>query len=199
MPSVIAPRLEAGVAVSRKASVTKKWHRAGMNAMTPIPGTRAQLSHDDQVCLWRGRYVEEFAMAEAAVSEALAKLSALASSGGKSLLPHAVGQRIESLRAIAGVAGPLAGVGGRVVRALDDLREHQRRRNFLCHGFSEVSVDGSGNWHLTISLTSFRAGAIERSFMHIAANEAVHLLDGLRSARVRLDGQLRGMLASLIR
>ena len=138
-------------------------------------------------------------MAEVAVSETLATLSTLASSGAKGLLPTAVGQRFEALQAVVRASGPLALVGSRVAKALDDLREHQRLRNFLCHGFSEVSADSLGVWQMTLSLTSFRAGTIERSSMQINAVEAALLLEKLRSARLRLDGQLRGMLASLAR
>lgn len=39
----------------------------------------------EEVSLWRGRYIEEFAMAEAAVSEALAFLSIIAAAGAGSL------------------------------------------------------------------------------------------------------------------
>lgn len=138
-------------------------------------------------------------MAEVAVSETLATLSVLASSGAKSLLPTAVGQRFAALQAVVGAGGPLASVGGRVAKALDDLREHQRRRNFLCHASSKVSADNLGIWHMTLSLTNFRAGAIERSSMQITAVEAAVLLENLQSARLRLDGQLRGMLASFMR
>lgn len=167
--------------------------------MSPVLTSHVQLSPSVEACIWRSRYVEEFAMAELAVSETLATLSTLASSGAKSLLPTAVGQRFEALQTVVGAGGPLASVGGRVAKALEDLREHQHRRNFLCHGSSEVLADSSGDWHMTLSLTSFRAGSIERSSMQITATEAAALLDKVRSARLRLDGQLRGMLASLMR
>lgn len=168
--------------------------------MSSVLSTYVQLSaHTDETCTWRGRYVDEFAMAEVAVSETLATLSTLASSGAKSLLPTAVGHRFAALQALVSSGGPLASVGGRVAKALDDLREHQLRRNFLCHGSSEVSADYLGDWHMTLSLTSFRAGAIERSSMLITAAEAAVLLENLRSARLRLDGELRGMLASFMR
>lgn len=174
----------------------RRWYCASMNSMSPALNSRVQLSHIDEACLWRGRYIEEFAMAEVAVSETLATLSGFASSGAKSLLPTAVGQRFEALQAVVGPSGPLASVGSCAAKALDDLGEHRHRRNFLCHSSSEVSADGRGGWLMTLCLTSFRAGAIERSSMHITAAEASILLDKLRSARHRLDGQLRGVLAS---
>jgi hypothetical protein len=52
---------------------------------------------------------------------------------------------------------------------------------------------------MTLSLTSFRAGRVERSGMHITAREAAVLLDDLRSARLRLEGQLQGLLVSFNR
>lgn len=170
-----------------------------MNAMSSVLSDYVHLSHTDKACLWRGRYIEEFAVAEVAVSETLATLSTFASSGARSLLPTAIGQRFEALSAVVCANGPLGMIGGRVAEALDDLREHQRRRNFLCHGFSEVSADSLGNWQVKLTLTSFRAGTIDRSTMQITAAEAVVLLEELRSARIRLDGQLRGMLASFAR
>jgi hypothetical protein len=168
-----------------------------MNAMSPVLRAYIQTSsNSDEACTWRGRYIEEFAMAEVAISETLATLSTLASSGAKSLLPTAVGQRFEALRAVVGTGGPLVAVGGRVARALDDLHDHRRCRNFLCHGSTDVSTDDLGNWRMTLSLTSFRAGKVGRSAMQITAGEAAVLLKDLRSARLRLEGQLKGLLAS---
>lgn len=187
-------------AATDNGSVTKACHPARMNSMSPVLIADLQRSPlADAACTWRGRYVEEFAIAEVIVSEALATLSTFDGSGARSLLPRAVGQRFEALRAVVDAGGPLALVGCRVVKALDDLREHQRRRNFLCHGSSEITADDLGDWRMIPSLTNFRAGAIERSSMQITAAEAALLLEGLRSARLRLDGQLRGMLASLTR
>lgn len=132
-----------------------------------------------------------------AVGEALARLHVLASIGARSLLPAAVGQRFEVLRSLVAPGGPLVQVGCRVAKALDDLSEHRCLRNFLCHGSSEVSIDGQSAWRLTLSMTSFRSGAIERSTMQVTDEEAAVLLQDLRLARLRLDGQLLGMLASL--
>lgn len=153
----------------------------------------------DEVSLWRGRYIEEFAMAEAAVSEALAFLSTIASEGAGSLLPHLVGQRFEALQAVVGAGGPFASVGGRVVKALDDFREHQRYRTFLCHASSEIAVDRSNEWTVTLHLTSFRSRSVERATLYISQSEAASLLERLRNARHRLDGQLCGLLASFCR
>jgi hypothetical protein len=192
--------ISSRAAVVNKTTVMKTCHRVSMNATPPVLSTHVHLSaRTDEACIWRGRYIEEFAMAEVAVSEALATLSTIASRSAKSLRPTAVGQRFEALRIVVGASGPLAPVGGRVARALDDVREHQSRRNFLCHGSSEVWTDHLGDWCMALCLTSFRAGAIERNAMQITAAEAAVLLQELRSARLRLEGQLRGMLASLTR
>ncbi len=153
----------------------------------------------EEVSHWRGRYVEEFAMAEAAVSEAPAFLSTIASAGAGSLLPHLVGQRFEALQAVVGAGGPLASIGGRLAKALDDFREHQRYRTLLCHASSEIAVDRSNEWTVTLHLTSFRSRGVERATLHISQSEAASLLERLRNARRRLDGQLCGLLASFCR
>lgn len=151
----------------------------------------------DEVSLWRGRYIEEFAMAEAAVSEALAYLSEIASAGAGSLLPHLVGQRFEALQAVVGAGGPLASIGVRVAKALDDFREHHRYRTFLCHASSAITVDHSKEWTVALHLTSFRSRTVERATLRITQTEAASRLERLRNARRRLDGQLCGFLASL--
>ena len=94
-------------------------------------------------------------MAEVAVIETLATLSTLASSRAKNPLPTAIGQRFEPLQVVVRANRPLALVGERVAKALDGLREHKRRRNSLCHGFSEVAEDYFGDMKMTLSLTSF--------------------------------------------
>lgn len=53
-----------------------------------------------------------------------------------------------------------------------------------------------GKWRLIIKLTSLRAAAIQQTTLEIGEDEAALFLARLRHARQRLDGQIRGMLAS---
>ncbi|MCJ2179598.1 hypothetical protein [Novosphingobium album (ex Hu et al. 2023)] len=138
-------------------------------------------------------------MAEMVVAEALATLSEIASSGARSLLPHLVGQRFEALRAVVGSNGPLSDVGCRVADVLEEFYEFHRYRTYLCHGVSDLSFGHNGDWLITLHMTNFSAGIIKRSNVSITATQAALLLEQLRSARQRLDGQLRGMLAALNR
>jgi hypothetical protein len=87
-----------------------------MNAFAPAREDvdRDQSMASDECSLWRGRFIEEYSAAEAVVSEALAHLSTIATSGAESLLPHLVGKRFEALGIVVGAKGPLATVGSRV-------------------------------------------------------------------------------------
>lgn len=178
--------------------VTHPPYRRGINAFAPLleDSDRDQSMAHDECSLWRGRFIEEYSSAEAVVSEALASLSKIATSGAESLLPHLVGKRFEALGIVVGAKGPLASVGSRVASALDEFRDLHGYRTFLCHGSSTMTIDPSGRWRLVLNLISFRAATVQRASLEIAEDEAALVLARLHHARRRLDGQLRGMLAS---
>ncbi len=178
--------------------VTHPPYRRGMNGFAPLleDVDRDQSMARDQCSLWRGRFIEEYSSAEAVVSEALAHLSTIATSGAESLLPHLVGKRFEALGIVVGAKGALASVGSRVASALDEFRDLHGYRTFLCHGSSTTTIDPSGRWRLILNLTSFRAAAVQRTSLEVTEDEAALVLARLHHARRRLDGQLRGMLAS---
>jgi hypothetical protein len=58
-----------------------------------------------------------------------------------------------------------------------------------------VAFDARGEWCITLHLLTFGAGAAKRDEKTLTASEAADMLDRIRSARLRLDGQLRGLLA----
>lgn len=159
-------------------------------------GLQYSTNRSDDVRLWRGRFVEEFALDETLVSEALAFLSDFAVEGRKSLLPHLLGQRFEALKAVVGANGDLAGLGSRVAKALDHFKDFQALRAFICHGHGIVTVEEDGKWVETLHLVTFRGAAIHRESVQITEDEAMLIVEQLRAARVRLDGQLKGMLAT---
>ncbi len=158
---------------------------------------RTPSSSCDDANLWRGRFIEEFALAETVVSEGLVFLAGVATEGAKSLLPHLMGQRFAALRSVVDMQGPLGREGVRVASALDEFKELHRLRSFLCHESSTVTVGQDRRWRIVLSLLTFRGAEVQRDSMQI--DEAFALLNQLRDARVRLDGQLRGMLASFRR
>lgn len=172
-----------------------------MNTPEPIfeNADRPMLACSDEVNLWRGRFVSEFALAETMVSEGLVSLAELATEGTKSLLPHLVGQRFAALRSVVDVQGPLGREGVRVASALDELKELHRLRSFLCHGSSTVTIGQDRRWRIVLTLLTFRGAEIQRDSMQIDEAESFALLNQLRDARLRLDGQLRGLLASFRR
>jgi len=153
----------------------------------------------DAADLWRGRFISEFALSETIVSEALVHLAKVATEGSRSLLPHLMGQRFTALRTVVDRGGPLSREGVRVAKALEDFTDLHRFRSFLCHGSSTVTVDELGRWTIALDLLTFRGAEIHRDAIRLEQDEAAGLLDHLRGARVRLDGQLRGMLATFRR
>ncbi|MGP7795597.1 hypothetical protein [Sphingomonas sp. CLY1604] len=159
------------------------------------PAATASVHHVAASC-WLGRFVQEFACAEAVVSEALAFLASQASCGGPSLLPHLIGQRFEALRQVVAADGPLAASGARVADILGEFDDLHRHRTFICHGSASVTADLCVGWRIEFNLVAFRKATVERETMTLTNPEAAVILHRLRQLRVRLDGQLRGMMAS---
>lgn len=155
------------------------------------------LTHRDRVNLWRGQFIEEFTRAEMVVSEALVFLAGVATGGVKSLLPHLVGQRFAALREVVAVNGPFAIAGARVASVLNEFDELHYLRSFVCHGSSKVTQDRYDGWHLTLDLLTFHGAQAVLTVLQLSQTEADTALDRLRSARLRLDGHLKGMLAVL--
>lgn len=102
----------------------------------------------------------------------------------------------EALGIVVGAKGPLASVASRVASALDEFGDLHGYRTFLCHVSSTTTIDPSGRWRLVLNLTSFRAATVQRTSLEITEDEAALVLARLHHARRRLDGQVRGMLAS---
>ena len=150
----------------------------------------------DEANIWRGRCVEEFGLAEAAVSETLAYLASIPGHGAKMVLPHLIGQRFAALKTEVGEYGSFAEEGWRVFETLDEWNDFHRLRAFLCHGSSTVTLNGRGQWSIIMRLLNFRGGKPEREVMELTARKAALILEELTYARIRLEGQLRGMLAA---
>lgn len=69
----------------------------------------------------------------------------------------------------------------------------------MCHGASTVTIDDDGRWIIALDLLTFRSAEIRRDALTLTQEEAASLLDRIHGARLRLDGQLRGMLATFRR
>lgn len=150
----------------------------------------------DAANIWRGRCIEEFGMVEAAVSETLAYLAAIPGHGAKMVLPHLIGQRFAALKAEVSEHGSFAQEGYRVFETLDDLEFLYRLRTFLCHGSSTVTLNERGEWSINMRLLDFRNGKPKRDMMELTEHKASQILEDLTYARLRLEGQLRAMLAA---
>lgn len=148
---------------------------------------------------WRGQFIKEFALAESAISETLAFLATVASEGAETLTPHLVGARFATMKSLVNPQGPLAVQGYRVALILGEFGRFHTLRNYICHGTSEITFDNHRQWRLSLHLLTFRGTKIERTSVDLTQEEADLALSRLRSARIRLDGQLRGLVASFAR
>lgn len=126
------------------------------------------------------------------MSEALARLAKFASEGEKSLLPHLNGQRIAALKDV--VTGELSREGVRIAPILHEFEGFQRIRTFVCHGAASVLQEPDGLWRMELTLLNFASARVERGALTLGEVEAGLSLTRLRSARVRLEGQLSGLL-----
>lgn len=170
-----------------------------MNAITPMPMPAA----DSWPILWtksnswRGRAIDEFARAEAIVSEALLQLSALPGRESGITMPHLVGQRFAVLARLVGEGGPFAVEGKGVAKALAEWGVDEPLRALLCHGVATVTVDHRGRWYMVLRLLAFRAGKAVRDTILLDEEEADVRLKALHVARQRLEGRLKAMMAGL--
>lgn len=143
--------------------------------------------------------MDEFARAEAAVSEALLSLSELPGRGEEVSLPHLVGQRYAALSELVGENGAFAAEGKGVAKSLAEWSGHHTFRTLLCHGMATVTLDHRGRWHLVMKMLTFRSGEAVRESMVIDEEEAAERLTVLHAARQRLEGRLRRMTAGICR
>ena len=139
---------------------------------------------------WRGRCLDAFARAEAAITECLVFLSDPAETGKTVRMPHLVGQRMEALSlALAAIGTP----GPDVVHAqaaLTALRDHDGLRTMLCHGVGNITLDRNGRWTVVLRLTALRARRVVRDMLTLTEQEAGHRRDDLVRASKILCARL---------
>jgi hypothetical protein len=130
----------------------------------------------DGVNAWRGRCLDAFARAEAAITECLVTLSGAASEQTVRM-PHLVGQRREAL----GQALAAIGNQGRDVlkaqSALTALRDHDQLRTMLCHGVGSISLDRNGRWTVVLRVTALRSLRVVRDMLTLTEREAADRRD----------------------
>lgn len=141
--------------------------------------------------------MDEFARAEAAVSEALLLLSGVSGRGDAVTLPHLVGQRFAALSELVSDNGAFAMEGKGVAKSLAEWGVHQTLRTLLCHGMATVTVDHRGRWHLVLKMLTFRSGEAVRESLVLDEEDAADRLTVLHASRQRLEGRLRGMTAGI--
>lgn len=129
--------------------------------------------------------MDEFARAEAAVSEALLLLSEVPGRGEAVSLPHLVGQRFAALGELVSENGAFAVEGKGVAKSLAEWSAHHTFRSLLCHGMATVTVDHRGRWHLVLKMLTFRSGEAVRESMVIDEEEAAERLTALHASPTR--------------
>ncbi|MDB5581539.1 MAG: hypothetical protein JWR80_6715 [Bradyrhizobium sp.] len=144
----------------------------------------------DGVNAWRGRCLDAFARAEAAITECLVSLSEPEKSGKAVRMPHLVGQRMEALsHALAAIGTP----GPDVLHAqtaLAALRDHDGLRTMLCHGVGNITLDRNGRWTVVLRLTALRARRVVRDMLTLTEQEAADRRDDLVKASKILCARL---------
>jgi len=162
----------------------------------PAPGLVPALPQEpfdtaaDSVNAWRGRCLDAFARAEAAVTECLVCLSTVAGKEQAIRMPHLVGQRMEALnQALAAISNPGPEVG-HAQSALTALRAHGGLRTMLCHGVGSITLDRNARWTVVLRLTALRSRRVVRDALTLTEREAADLRDELVRASKILCAQL---------
>lgn len=171
-----------------------------MNAYTSIPGLAAEdawLAASNAAALWRGLALQQFAYAEAAVTDTLALLSAIKDPGTEIGLPLLVGQRFDALARAVGPEGPFVKQGGKVSAALADFQRYDALRPTLTHGVIKVAVCKNAEWVALLSVQKFRNGEIVRDTYVLEGSSAEERLRALTQAANRLRNVLRTFKSSL--
>ncbi|HZF44636.1 MAG TPA: hypothetical protein VEZ48_14640 [Sphingomonadaceae bacterium] len=171
-----------------------------MNAISPIDAPTADrrwFEATNAANAWRGRCLNTFARAEAAVSETLLAMSGVGGRGSGVKLPYLVGQKFETLAAAIGPEGPFASEGQVVANTLAGFRTYDHLRAFLCHGDGKIALDQRGAWLLVMRLPTFGSKLPERTFYVAFQKEADELALELGNAGKRLGQQLCKLRADL--
>lgn len=170
-----------------------------MNVLTAIATTPEieWIAARNSVNAWRGKCLHAFGHAEFAISEALAACAGDPARGAMIVLPHLLGQRIESLAAAIAGTGPFAVEGAQAIRALASFRRHETHRAPLAHGCGKITLDRQGQWTLVMRMITFRSGLAERSATVWEQGEATAFCATLVGDAQRLCGKLGQLRQSL--
>ena len=87
---------------------------------------------------WRGRCLDSFTRAEAAVTECLIALAEVEGKGQQVRLPHLVGQRLDALAQAVAAGGPFEAEGTGASLALERFRVHDSFRNMFSGDWREM-------------------------------------------------------------
>ena len=167
-----------------------------MNAITPIETAIGEVAWEEairSVNEWRGHSLHCFAQAEAAVSETLLAMAAVANRGARVKLRRLIGQRFEDLNSAIGAGGPFATEGNKAAQALHAFREHEALRPILCHGTAKVALDRHGQWLVLMKVLSFSGRKAERASLALDQREAVAKLAELKARTQQLVSALQSL------
>lgn len=146
---------------------------------------------------WRGRCLDSFARAEAAVTECLMALAEVKERGAAVPLPHLVGQRFEALVTAFAANGPFRAEGSCALAAVEQCRAHSRVRTMLCNGIGRVTLDRHGAWTLVLRVATLRNRRIAHDTLVLTETEAEQLRVEIARASQRLCAQLGQVRAKL--
>lgn len=177
-----------------------------MNALTPFPTSTLPREPFEraisEVNAWRGRCLDTFTRAEAAVTECLLALSVMPGRSSDIALPHLLGERFDALASAVSANGPFALKCTHTTPALSRFRKHAPLRNMLCHAVANVTLDQKGQWTLIFRLAALRSGRVVREVLVIREDEAgplaAQVANEYRNLRSRLEKFVSNQSATLV-
>lgn len=172
-------------------------HAIGMGVIEKISADPLPREPFERACndvnAWRGRCMQAFAQAEAAVTETLLVLSAVQDRGGDVKLRHLVGQRFEDLAAAIGPRGPFEADGKAAHDSLLRFRERESLRKMLAHASGRVTLDRNGRWTAVFELVAIRSRRADRERLAVNQGEGEAMAKSLASAARSLTDNLKNL------
>ncbi|MBC3941160.1 hypothetical protein [Sphingomonas albertensis] len=119
-------------------------HYPSISVTTPaipnLPEEARWIGAAQSVNAWRKQFVQAFASAESAVSEALLGLSGIPGPGDHIRLRHLIRQRFQDLADALDASGPVAAEGVIAAFCLAAFRIHEPLRTVVGHGVFRIAL-----------------------------------------------------------
>ena len=146
---------------------------------------------------WRGRCLDAFTRAEAAIAECLLSLAAVEGRGPRTRLRHLGGQQLDDLTVAIAEDGPFGREGKDARPSLAAYGGYADRRHVLCHGTSKITLDQRGQWTAVLRTLVFKGGVAHRDALALDHREAEQFRDDVIRVSKDVCCRLGRMIGSL--